>query len=307
MNFNIYTWILLACCLALATAVVLLSVMLKKSRDKARRALEAEELYNLHNSDTALLEEIEAGLKNGEFKMYLQFIVDNKTKHITSAEALSRWEKPDGELIFPGKYIPVMERAGVITKLDYYMFEHACEKLSQWADTEFGELSISCNFTRCTISEVDFVSKLNDIADHYSFDKSKLIVEITEDSIEKNLDVAIKNILRAKELGFSIALDDIGSGYTSLVNLCEYPIDIVKLDREILLMTNAERGKKLFYGIVSLSHYLNLKVVCEGVETEEQNNLVSESECDFVQGWYYSKGLPEDKAEDFAREYMRGL
>ena len=238
------------------------------------------------------------------WKMYLQFIVNNKTKHISSAEALSRWEKPDGEVIFPGKYIPVMEKSGIITKLDYYMLEKASKKLSEWNGTEFGEFSISCNFTRSTISEDDFIAKFKDITDRYSYDRSRLIVEITEDSIEKNLDMAIKNIGWVKELGFRVALDDVGSGYTSLINLCEYPIDIVKIDREILLMANSERGRKLFNGIISLAHYLDLKVVYEGVETEEQNTLVSESDSDFIQGWYYSKGLPEVKAEEFAREYM---
>ena len=197
-----------------------------------------------------------------------------------------------------------MEKAGIITKLDYYMFEKACKKLSQWNGTEFGDISISCNFTRGTISEEDFRAKLKDITDRYAIDRSKLVIEITEDSIEKNLNIAIKNILWAKELGFGIALDDIGSGYTSLVNLCEYPIDIVKMDRKILLLANEEKGKKLFLGIVSLAHYLNLKVVCEGVETEEQNSLVFDSDCDFIQGWYYSKGLSEENAEAFAHEYM---
>ena len=84
----------------------------------------------------------------------------------------------------------------------------------------------------------------------------------------------MSNIIKVKELGFRIALDDIGSGYTSLISLCEYPIDIVKLDREILLLTNREKGKKLFSGIISLAHNLNLEVVCEGVETEEQNDMV---------------------------------
>ena len=221
---------------------------------------------------------------------------------------MSRWIKADGEIVFPGKYIPLMERSGVITKLDYYMFEKTCQKLDAWYGTDFGEFSISCNFTRSTISEEDFVAKLKDITDRYSFDKSKLIIEITEDSIERNLDVAIKNILRVKELGFSVALDDIGCGYTSLVNLCEYPIDIVKVDREILLMAaNGERGKKLFYGIISLAHYLNLKVVCEGVETEEQNAFIYETDCDCIQGWYYFKGLSEASAEKAAKEYMSSL
>ena len=256
-------------------------------------------------NEKILLNKIRNGLKNKEFKMHLQFIVDNKTKKIVSGEALSRWEDSSGEVIMPGKYIGVMEKSGLIIKFDYYMFEMVCDKLSKWADTDFKEITISCNFTRITISEKDFVTKIKDIAERYEFDRSKLIIEITEDSIEKNLDIARNNILKMKELGFHIALDDIGSGYTSLINLCEYPIDIVKIDREVLLISQKESGKKLFLGIISLIHNLKLKVVCEGVETEEQNTLVSESECDYIQGWYYSKALPETKAEDFYMEYMK--
>ena len=125
--------------------------------------------------------------------------------------------------------------------------------------------------------------------------------------MEKNLEIAMKNILKVKQLGFVIALDDIGSGYTSLMNLCEYPIEIVKIDRQILLLTNTESGKKLFLGIIALMHYLQLKLVCEGVETEEQNALVTASDCDYVQGWYYSKAIPEEKADEFAKNYMENL
>ncbi len=258
-------------------------------------------------NEKLLLNKIRYGLKNKEFKMHLQFIVDNKTKRIVSGEALSRWETSEGEVIMPGKYIGVMEKSGLIIKFDYYMFEMVCDKLSKWAKTDFKEITISCNFTRITISEKDFVAKIKDIAERYEFDRSKLIMEITEDAIEKNLDVARDNIIKAKELGFRIALDDIGSGYTSLISLGEYPIDIVKIDREVLLLSEKESGKKLFWGIISLMHNLNLKVVCEGVETEEQNTLVSESDCDYIQGWYYSKALPEASAEIFYKEYMKKI
>ena len=257
-----------------------------------------------YTTEKILINKIRYGLKNQEFKMHLQFIVDNKTKRIVSGEALSRWEDSSGEVIMPGKYIGVMEKSGLIVKFDYYMFEMVCDKLSKWGDTDFKEITISCNFTRITMSEKDFVAKIKDIAERYEFDRSKLIMEITEDAIEKNLDVARDNIIKAKELGFRIALDDIGSGYTSLISLGEYPIDIVKIDREVLLLSEKESGKKLFLGIISLIHNLNLKVVCEGVETEEQNTLVSESDCDYIQGWYYSKALPIASAEIFYKEYM---
>ena len=255
-------------------------------------------------SERKLLKNIRKGFENQEFKMYLQFIVDSKEGKISSAETLSRWVNSSGEVVFPGTYIGIMEKSGLITRFDYYMFEKVCQKLSQWKDSELSDVSLSCNLTRITISEKDFAEKIEEISNKYDFDKSKLVIEITEDSIEKNLVVAMLNIIKIKKLGFRIALDDIGSGYTSLVSLCEYPIDVVKIDREILLLAGTEKGKKLFLGIVSLAHYLNIKVVCEGVETEEQNKLVSESDCDYIQGWYYSKALSEKKAEKFAIDYM---
>lgn len=260
---------------------------------------------NLGLSEKKLLKKIKNGFENQEFKMYLQFIVDSKKEKIVSAETLSRWESASGDIIFPGTYIGLMEKSGLIIDFDYYMFDKVCKKLSQWKGTEFDEVSISCNFTRITISEKDFSNKIAMIADKYDFDRSKLSIEITEDSLEKNLISAMYNIIEVKKLGFHMALDDLGSGYTSLISLCEYPIDIVKIDREILLLAGTERGKKLFFGIVSLAHYLNLKVVCEGIETDEQRQLAIEAGCDYIQGWYYSKALVENKAEAFAKNYMQ--
>lgn len=261
---------------------------------------------SIEKSSANLLKTIENGLQNGEFKMYLQFIVDNKTKGIVSAEALSRWETADG-VVSPGKYIRAMEDSGLITVLDYRMFENACRKLSEWARTERGAISISCNFTRITISDADFADKIREIADKYSFERHKLIVEITEDSMERNFEAAKENIVAAKALGFTVALDDVGNGYTPLRNLCDYPIDVVKLDRALLLLTDTERGRKLFYGVISLMHSLDLTLVCEGVETEEQNEFVSASGCDLIQGWYYSTALPEVEAEAFARAYTHKI
>lgn len=264
-------------------------------------------MMNSAVEEKQLLESIADGFKNQEFKLYLQFIVDNKTKQIVSAEALSRWDNPHLGILPPGEYIKTMESSGVITNLDYYMFELSCRQLHKWKDTEHGTITISCNFTRITLSEEDFVEKIKEIASKYVFEKSKLIIEITEDAIEKNRDNAMDNVRRCKEMGFKIALDDLGSGYTSLINLCEYPIDIVKIDRDILLKTDRTKGKDLFVGIIALAHSLNLKVVCEGVETEEQNALVSGSDCDLIQGWYYSQVMPEREGEAFVKQYFVSL
>ncbi len=254
---------------------------------------------NMIQEEKKITESILKGFENNEFRMYLQFIVDNKTKKIVSAEALSRWDSSEKGLIVPGKYIENMEASGLISRHDFYMFELACRQLEKWTGTEFENIALSCNFTRITLSEENFIEKILMISNGYSFDKSKIAIEITEDAIEKDRETATKNVVRAKELGFRIYLDDLGSGYTSLANLCDYPIDVVKIDRDILLKTELENGKKLFAGIIALAHNMDIKVICEGVETKEQNALVSESDCDYVQGWYYSKALPLEECEAF--------
>lgn len=260
---------------------------------------------NIIQEEKKITESILKGFEKNEFKMYLQFVVDNKTKQIVSAEALSRWDSHHKGLIGPGKYIGNMEMAGFISKHDFYMFELACRQLEKWKGTPFGNIVLSCNFTRITLSEENFIDKLKMISNSYDFDKSMLAIEITEDAIEKDRETATNNVKLCKELGFRVYLDDLGSGYTSLANLCDYPIDVVKIDRDILLKTENDKGKDLFTGIVALAHSLNIKVICEGVETEEQNTLVASSDCDFIQGWYYSKPLPLEECEKFVDAYKK--
>ena len=224
---------------------------------------------NRVQEEKKITESILKGFDDNEFKMYLQFIVDNKTKEIISCEGLSRWDSREKGLIGSGKYIENMEKSGLISKHDFHMFELICRQFEKWKDTEYKDISISCNFTRITLSEKNFIEKLMMISNSYSFDKSKLAIEITEDDMEKDRETATENVVKCKELGFKVYLDDLGSGYTSLANLCDYPIDVVKIDRDILLKANMPKGKELFSGIIALAHNLNIEVICEGVETEE--------------------------------------
>ncbi len=275
----------------------------KTIRDKLTET-EKQITYNdIQSEEKKNVEDILNGIENNEFKMHLQFVVDNRTKKVISAEALSRWESPQRGIIGPGNYIRNMETAGLISKHDFYMFELACRQLEKWNDTEYKDISISCNFTRITLSEEDCIDNLKIISERYNFNKSKLAIEITEDAIEKDMETAKRNVRLCKELGFRIYLDDLGSGYTSLSNLCDYPIDVVKIDRDILLKADTKRGKDLFSGIIALAHSLNIYVICEGVETEEQNNLVSQSDCDFIQGWYYAKPLPLAECETLIEKH----
>lgn len=302
---------LLAVIFGIVILILVVRIRRMKKENASNNVLERKRqtiCYDTHSihkiqSEKKLAESFINGLEKNEFKMYLQFVVDNKTKKIVLAEALSRWDSREKGLIGPAKYIEKMESAGFISKHDFYMFELVCHQLEKWSNTEYKDITISCNFTRITLSEEDFIDKITTISQRYNFDKSKLAIEITEDAIEKDRETAMQNVRRCKELGFRVYLDDLGSGYTSLSNLCDYPVDIVKLDRDILLKTDTPRGKDLFSGIISLAHNLNMKVICEGVETEEQDLLVSASGCDYIQGWYYSKPLPLEECELLVRKY----
>ncbi len=289
-----------------AQSAIVVALLLHGKRVKREKEADAEQqsIYlRIREEEKKIAESLLEGIENSEFKMYLQFIVDGKTKKIVSAEALSRWDNPKEGLVPPVKYIGDMEATGIISKHDFYMFELACRQLEKWNDTEFKEISVSCNFTRITLSEEDLVDTLKAISEKYNFDKSKLIIEITEDAIEKDREVAKRNVMLCKELGFRIHLDDLGSGYTSLANLCDYPIDVVKIDRDILLKTDTQKGKALLSGIVALAHSLEIPVICEGVETEEQNTLASDTGCDYIQGWYYSKAMPAEDSESFIKKH----
>ena len=186
---------------------------------------------------------------------------------------------------------------------DYYMFDKVCRQLEEWKGTTMEDISLSCNVSRITLSERDFVEKISEIASKYDFNREKLTIEITEEAMEANRERAMANVAHCRNLGFKFALDDLGSGYTSLINLCEYPIDVVKIDRDIFLRTDKQSGKNLFQGIVALAHKLSLKVVCEGVEDTEQYEFVSSTHCDYIQGWYFSRAIPVGEAVEFAESF----
>lgn len=235
-------------------------------------------------------------LQNREFLMFLQFIVRGKDGGICGAEAVSRWDHPQKGLLYPGSYIELMESEGTIAELDFYIFEEACRQLEQW-QAESRDLILSCNFARITIGRETFVQRIQDIAARYTFDRGHLVMEITEDAMESNKQTAFDNISRCKEMGYRIALDDAGSGYTSFADLRDYPIDVVKIDRSILNAAVTRRGAALLRGITALVHNLDMAVLCEGAETKAQAELLREMGCDYIQGYYFYRPLPLKEAE----------
>lgn len=249
-----------------------------------------------------LHQKLTTAIENQEFVVYLQFTVDAKTNRIKGAEVLSRWHNAEEGVLMPGSYIEDMKTAGIIDQMDFYMFERTCQILESWKDTEYQNLYLSCNFTRVTVSMEGFVDRFNEIVSKYSFKRRNLLIELTEDSLADDDTAAQNHILAMKKRGIRIALDDLGSGFTSFGDLCDYPIDMIKIDRYIVAKSANARGNAVLKSIIKMAHELEMEVLCEGVETEAEDTTVKAAGCDYIQGFRYSRVLPLDNALEFYRK-----
>lgn len=265
-------------------------------RDDLPYAISRIDVLKRENEALKMKKQTLDALQNQEFRLFLQFVVRGDSKTISGAEALSRWDHPQKGLLYPGSYIGLMESEKAISELDFYIFEEACKQLERWHQQGRG-LSISCNFARITIDREDFVPQLQRIADRYDFRRASLVIEITEDTMENHKENAFANVSKCKGMGFRIALDDAGSGYTSFSDLRDYPIDIVKIDRSILNAAVSQRGIALLRGMIALVHSMGIEALCEGVETANQADMLCQLGCDYMQGYYYYRALPKEEAE----------
>ncbi|MBQ8498134.1 MAG: EAL domain-containing protein [Clostridia bacterium] len=239
-----------------------------------------------------LQRETAQAVKNGEILYYLQYIVDVRSSEVCGAEAISRWQHPREGLLMPGVYISLMQQAKTIGMLDYYIFEKTCKQLEEWKGTEKDPFFISCNFDRLTIAEEHFFDKLMEISSRYDVPRGKIYLEITEDTLEYNKEVAFRNAVRCKEAGFRLALDDFGSGCTSFNTLLDFPITLLKMDRSFIRMIDTERGYSLISGIVKAAQSVGYEIIFEGVETEEQRELVEKAGVEYIQGYLFSRVVP---------------
>lgn len=263
------------------------------------------DVLNERKKMLSIREQAEEAVRKKAFTPYVQFIICTADGSICGGELLSRWQNPLYGLLSPGAYVPILQDMGLIGAHDLLMLDEACRLLQEWHErgrTWF----LTCNITRITISNEQFIDRALEITSGYSFAKERLVLEITEDTIEVNKELALKNIARIRGAGFCIGLDDFTGGYTTFANLYEYSADIVKLDRH--MVSGAENDRQaavLMTEIVKMCHDLNMRVLIEGVENEAQKLCAFESGCDYIQGYYYSKPLPLRELEDFTERYNR--
>ena len=234
-------------------------------------------------------------LDQGEFCVYLQPKFEILNNHMNGAEALVRWIKED-RVVPPSEFVPLFEKNGFITKLDLYMMEQVCQKISAWLEQGLTPPVISVNFSRLHLRSDSFVSDLCQIADDHHVPRHLLEVEITESTMLENESVllAVLNHLHAE--GFLISMDDFGSGYSSLGLLKNIPVDVIKIDRSFFLAADDDkRARAVLSNVIHLAKDLQIHTVAEGVEDQTHIDLLRELGCDMVQGYYYAKPMPTDE------------
>lgn len=237
-------------------------------------------------------EEIRKALENKELCVYYQPMYVTMTGQLKSAEALVRWIKPDGTVIPPSEFIPAAEESDLIMDIDWYVTDTVCRTLEK--QNMMPQFPISVNFSRKHILEKNFAQKLTELVDKYELPHPLIEIEITESAIvfeERSLFGWITSIRKA---GFTVAIDDFGSGMSSLNFIKDVPADVLKIDKS-LLSHNCEDEKEriVLESIFTFAHRLHLRTVAEGVETKEQLAFLRSCDCHTIQGYIFARPMPE--------------
>ncbi len=254
-----------------------------------------------------LLSEIKEGLANGEFIFYAQPQCNISKSKIVGAEALVRWRKKNGELVPPGKFIPVLEKNGMIVQLDRYIWEQVCKWQRSWMDRGYAAIPISINVSRIDIFYMNVSKYLIELLEKYELPEQLIKVEITESAYAESDDRIITTVSELRNRGFQVLMDDFGSGYSSLNMLKHMPVDVLKLDMRFLEIEEeeAEKGINILETVVNMARLLRLPIVVEGVETEQQEQFIRSIGCRYTQGYYYYRPMPLEQFEELLKDDRR--
>ena len=243
----------------------------------------------------ALEDLIGLGLAHEEFLVYYQPKVNSTTSMLCGAEALVRWLH-EGELISPGRFIPVMEKNDQVCELDFYMLKHVCRDLEGWVKKGLVPPTVSVNFSRRNLADPQCAARINAMIEEYHFPKKMIEIEITETNDEFPI-VVLKNFIdELHRYGYRVAVDDFGCGSSSLSLLREVTFDTLKIDKGFVDRAYAKDLTILNY-MIKLAKAIDLEVLAEGVEQREQVDVLQKLGCEIIQGYYYDKPLPKEQME----------
>lgn len=276
------------------------------SDQKGKIAFANEEMVHKYQEQYLIEREISEALSEDRVEVFLQPIHSNEEKSFTSAEALVRIRKRDGGLMPPGLFIPVAEDNGQILELGERIFEKVCCVLKNTDATKSGIHYIEVNLSVVQCEKTDLAESLISIVEKYQIDPRLINLEITETASIRARKTLLENMKRLMEYGFTFSLDDFGKGESNLMYVVEMPVSIVKLDYDLSkAFFNSEKAKHVVRAVIGMAHSMKLKIVAEGIETETEAKAMREEGIDYIQGYYYSRPLPEPEFLEFIRNGNR--
>ncbi len=268
--------------------------------DKAMHE-KAKDLLKLHG-------DLRKALENQEFHLCYQPIVSLKEKQLAGFEALIRWHHPERGLISPEVFIPIAEESDLICKLGMWILDEACRQLSLWQDNEAidSELTVNVNLSSKQLRDTNLINRVRLTLGKHKISPSSLKLEVTENIVMENTQHSIEVFNQLRALGVQLAIDDFGTGYSSLSYLNRFPIDTLKVDRSFVSKVNTPTydsvSVNITNSIIGLAHSLGVKVVAEGVEELYHLMYLKHMECDYAQGYLFSKPLHPEKATSLAEK-----
>jgi len=235
--------------------------------------------------------DLKLAIKNNEFELFLQPIINLKRKNIVKAEALIRWHHPNKGLVCPEEFIPIAEKSELIITIGKWVIANSCLLAHEISKKE-EQVIITMNLSPVQVLDESLFSYLHACIKKYNVDPSLLELEVTEGILIDDYSKIEKLLSKARALGLSVSVDDFGTGYSSLSRLKELPLDFLKIDQSFVQdIVNDDNDKAIVKAVISMAHNLNLGVIAEGVETKEQLNFLIENSCDLVQGYLFSKPI----------------
>lgn len=262
------------------------------------------EIYDatIHSGTLSLLQleiDLRRAIENNEFVLNYQPVFSMNSEKVVGFEALIRWNHPIRGVVPPSDFIPIAEETGLILPIGRWVLREACRQLHRWQEQspESASLVMNVNLSSRELDQKDLIPQIKKVLKETKLDPNCLKLEITESVIMKNAEEAVKTVKKLREMGVRVSIDDFGTGYSSLSYLHRFPIDTLKVDRSFINRIGAQgEHSEIIQTIIKLAANLGMDVVAEGVESEEQLNFLKDMNCEFGQGYYYSKPLNSSDA-----------